>query len=329
VTLGWNVDPVARKAIADLDISARKGTQLAEWLARMSPGKTQFAGFLLPDAALAASMTRALSDANVAAAKSKLAKARQSTLQALQMVAAVSGEDPAEAKWLGQLAGEVFDVLDATAAAKKSDCAMSLLFGPHAATFIGGAGVADGAKLGHVIEHVAKKVRQAQPDIKVNVETYGKVRLHTFLLPVSGARPEQVAQVTALVGDRLELVVGTADDRVMAAVGRNALKTLKQAIDRSKTATGDEAPPMSITLAATPALRLIAAYGGIIDVPPLVQAVAGVLGDTLKKVGGKDHLTITAKSIPRGIRYRLEIDEGLLKAVLTAPSVRGLAAPEN
>ena len=157
VTLGWNVDPVARKATVDLDISARKGTQLADWLARMSPGKTHFAGFLLPDAALVASMTRTLSDADVANAKSELARSRQSTLRALGMVAAMNGEDSDEMKWLGQMAGEVFDVLDATAAAKKSDWGMSLLVGPNAATFIGGSGVANGAKLGDVIEQVAEK----------------------------------------------------------------------------------------------------------------------------------------------------------------------------
>ena len=84
-------------------------------------------------------------------------------------------------------------------------------------------------------------------------------------------------------------------------------------------------PPLRITLAATPILQFITAHGDSFHISPLAKDIAGVLSDTLKKVGGKDHLSITANAIPQGIRYRMEIEEGLLKAVLTAPSVRGLA----
>ena len=125
------------------------------------------------------------------------------------------------------------------------------------------------------------------------------------------------------MGETLELAVGTADDRLLMAAGRDAVKKLKKAIDQSKTATGNDAPPMRISMAAAPFLQLIAEYGDSIQVPPLAKAIAGVLSETLKSVGGKDHLTITAKPIPQGIRYRLEIEEGLLKATLMAPSVRG------
>ena len=62
---------------------------------------------------------------------------------------------------------------------------MSLLVGPNAATFIGGSGVANGDELGDVIEQVAGETRTPQPHVRVNVGTYEKVRLHTFLLPVS------------------------------------------------------------------------------------------------------------------------------------------------
>ena len=83
---------------------------------------------------------------------------------------------------------------------------------------------------------------------------------------------------------------------------------------------------MRIRLAATPILHLIAAYGDSVHVPFWSRAVAGVLSETLKKGGGKDHLTITANSISQGVRYRLEIEEGLLKAMFMAPSVQGFLA---
>ena len=234
VTLGLTVDTAARKSIVDLEISPRKGTQLAGWLAQMSPGKTHFAGFLMPDAALVAGMTRTFSDASVAEAKSELTKTRKSVNQILEMMVAFGGESADDIKWGKQIAGEVFDVLEATIKTKKSDCGMSVLLGPDAATFICGFGIANGAKLGHVFKQVVEKVQHAQLHVKVSVETYEQVRLHTFLLPASDVPRE----LKPLVGETLEYVVGTADDRLLVAVGRDAAKTLKKAIDRSKSRCG-------------------------------------------------------------------------------------------
>ncbi len=77
--------------------------------------------------------------------------------------------------------------------------------------------------------------------MKVSAETYQGIHLHTVSLPTPD--PE----LTPLVGDTLDMVVGIGDDKVLVAVGRDAAKTLKKAIDRSKAAAGKEVPPLQVT----------------------------------------------------------------------------------
>ena len=88
-----------------------------------------------------------------------------------------------------RIIGDVFNVLEATAAAKKSDGGMSLLLGPEAATFISGMTVADGAKLEKVLKELVEKLQKEQPQVKVKTEAYEKVRLDVFSLPLAGTAP--------------------------------------------------------------------------------------------------------------------------------------------
>ena len=77
VTLGWSVDRTARAADLDFELTAQSGTPLAEQLAAMKPGKTDFAGFALPEAAATANWAGTLTDARVAQTKSTLATLRK------------------------------------------------------------------------------------------------------------------------------------------------------------------------------------------------------------------------------------------------------------
>ena len=64
--LGWNVDAQTKTTYLDLELTAQTGTKLADQLAAIKPGKTNFAGLLLPEAAVTASSVGTISDAEVA-----------------------------------------------------------------------------------------------------------------------------------------------------------------------------------------------------------------------------------------------------------------------
>jgi hypothetical protein len=109
----------------------------------------------------------------------------------------------------------------------------------------------------------------------------------------------------------LEIVLGIADDKVMLAAGRDAAAKLKKAIDRSKASAGTEVPPFQVSLAVKAIAKFFAATGD----NEQAKAQAGMLAAALEQAGEKDHVQITATPISRGVRVRLELEEGLLKAI--------------
>ena len=58
LTLGWSLDQKAEKTYLDLVVTALPGTQAAREFASLGQIKTDFGGFLLPDAMLAGNWTR-------------------------------------------------------------------------------------------------------------------------------------------------------------------------------------------------------------------------------------------------------------------------------
>jgi hypothetical protein len=307
VMLGWNVDTSASTTHLDLELTAQSGTKLAKQFAQMKPAKTDFASFFLPEAALSANWAGTLTDADVAQAKENLATLRKSAGKNL----ADQGLSVDELKLATQLIGDVLDVLEKTVDAKKKDGGMSLLLDSAAITAVAGVAVVDGPKLEKALKRLVDGLQKSEPEtakwFKLNADSHQGVRFHAFSIPSSNF-PDQMK---AFVGDTLEVVVGIAADKLYLAAGRDAAKTLKKSIDQSKAAAGKEVPPMRISIAATAIAKFVAAVGE----EEQVTAHAAALAAALEQAGGKDHVLITATPISRGIRLRLQLEEGLLKAI--------------
>jgi hypothetical protein len=314
VLLGWNVDQSTSSTYIDLEAIAQKGTKLADQFAQMKPGKTNFAGFLSPKAAVSGIWTGTLSDADVAQAKIALADARKRTVKELEN----QGLSEDEVKLAAQLLGDMFDVLQKTVESKQVDGGLMLMLDPAALTLVAGGTIADGVKLEKVAKQLVEEIKKSDPEaaksIKLNAETYQGIRFHTFSMPT----PDKA--MVPFVGDTLDVVVGIADDKVLVAVGRDAAKTLKQVIDGSKAAAGKEVPPMRLTVAATP----IAKFAAKAAEEDSVKAMAAMVVGVLEKAGGKDHVTITATPIAKGIRVRLEVEQGLLKLLGSMGGMMGM-----
>ncbi len=316
VLLGWNVDSKTKTTYLDFELTARTGTKLADQFAEIKPGKTNFAGLPVPGAAITGNWTGMLTDADVAQAKSALAALRKSVTKELEK----QGLAEAELKLASQLLGDVIDVLEKTAEAKKSDGGLAVLLDPAAVTLLAGVAIADGAKLDKALKQLVDEVQkndEAAKTLKSSDETYQGIHLHTVSMPT----PDQ--ELAPLVGDTLDVVVGIADDKALVAVGRDAEKTLKKAIGALKSATGKEVPPLRIALAAKPIAKFLAEVGE----DEQVKATASMCVAFLEKAGDKDHVTITANPIPRGVRLRLEVEEGLLKSLGSISSMMGGGMP--
>jgi hypothetical protein len=318
IVLGWAVDATTNATYLDLDVTAKAGTPTAQQLAGVKDGKTNFAGFLIPGAAITAIGTGALSDEDVTQVKATLDQLRKSTAKEIEANADLTKEQQQLAT---RLIGDVLDVLVKTAEGKKSDGGMALVLEPGAPTFVLGTTVADGKKLEKVVKDLVAEAGKEQPDvanlIKLNADSQGGVNFHVATIPV----PDEVS---GFVGDKVEIVIGIGDDSVYVGAGKNAVKTLKQVIEKSKAEAGKTVPALQLTIAATPIAKFVAAIP-LLPIPPEVGKAAELLG----QMPGKDHIILTSRTIPNGMGLRLNVEEGLLKTIgkLAPPIGPGGAAP--
>jgi hypothetical protein len=302
--LGWNIDAKTKSTYLDVELTAQTGTKLAYQFAEIKPGKTNFAGLLLPNAAITANTVGTLSDAQVAQARANLATARKSIGKELEK----QGLGKDDLKLASQLLGDMIDVVEKTFENKKTDAALAVVLDPAAVTLVAGAAIADGAKLEKAFGQLAdeiKKNEDAAKSMKLSAESYEGVQLHIISTPTPDPN------LTPMVGDTLEIVVGIADDKVLAAAGRDALKTLKKGIDQCKSTGGKEVPPLHVVVAVAPIAKFLAEVAN----DPQVKGMAMMLAGMLEKAEGKDHVTVTSTPIAQGVRVRIEFEEGLLKAL--------------
>lgn len=310
VMLGLNIDPSKNAFYLDFELTAQDGTKLAEQLALAKPGKSHFGGFYLPEAAFSANSFGTMCDTDVAQAKTGLA----TMYQAFTTMLADQDMDTQEYQAITKFLEAAIDCLKKTVETRKSDSGMALLLDPEAVTVLAGAAVAGGNDLEKAavkfVGELEKIDAEAAKLFKLNAETYQGVRFHTFKMPLPDPKLE------AMLGDEFEVVLGISDDRLYLAAGRDAVKSLKEAMDRSKSLENKEVLPTRVSMSAA----AIAKFAAKISPDQQTQMVAAIFSATLAEAKGKDHLLLTAAPIKRGIRVRLELEEGLLKAISTIGS---------
>jgi hypothetical protein len=204
---------------------------------------------------------------------------------------------------------QLFDVAIKTIELKKTDYGAALVLEPNTLTLAAGSIVADGSKLEDILKKLYAEAEKNEPDaaklVKLNAETYKDIRFHTFSMPTPDPK------LAALVGDTLDVVLGIGDKQVFIAAGRDAVKTLKEAIDKSLSEAGKEIPASEIVVSALKIAKFVSAVAD----DDQAKAVADKMAGTLEKSAGKDHLNIVTKPITNGVRVRLELEEGILKAL--------------
>ncbi|NQT41168.1 MAG: hypothetical protein HQ581_26990 [Planctomycetes bacterium] len=311
ITVGLAVDRSAGTAFLEFEMTAKEGTDLAAEAAEMKNTKTDFAGFLLPDAAMTAVAAGELSESDVAQLKNMVDTFRANAIKELES----EGLSAAELAMTRQLLDDVFTVLEKTVDGGKLDFGMALKLEKGGSVVLAGGRLADGKRLDKVLKQIVGIVKKENPEaakmIQLNAAKHNGVNLHVAKIPSSMIEDEAARQI---VGDEIEIVVGIAKDRAYFAAGSNAVEALTEVIDASADQAGKNVAPMTMTIAAAPIARFIAD----IAPEPEVKEIAGKIAEILESSQGKDHLTITAKAIERGSSLRIEFEEGVMKAIATA-----------
>jgi len=310
MVLGWKIDAEKNTTYLDLSMTAQAGSKLAAQFAETKPGKTNFAGFFAPEAALAANWAGVSSETDAAQAKESLTFFREKLRNNLQS----QNLDEEEARVLNRFLDEVFDVLIKTIESRKSDVGMALYLEPGALNFIAGGMIVDAPRLEKVLREMVEILRQRNPDeaaaIHLDAESSEGVNYHVLSLPT----PQE--ELKPFFGDTMDVVIGFAPDKLLLGVGPKAVEKLKAALTASKAQADKEIPPMRMMLSARKFAKFFAEIGN----DPQVQARVAKIASMLEAAGEKDHVLITSTMIPRGARVRLELEEGLLRTLASSLS---------
>jgi hypothetical protein len=311
LTVGWGTDKKAGKTFIDFSATAIAGTTLASEINSAVTAKSDFTGFLLPDAAATFHFTAPVPKENVQQMVTMLNKARDKAIEQIGKDKDLPNDEArATAK---EIVGSLTAVLQKTLEGGKLNGGAALRLAPQNINFVAGGLVADGKSVEKDLKRLVELAKQSKNnpyvEVKFDAATHGGVTLHTITVPVP-AREEQARKI---LGEKMLTVIGTGATSVYFAFGNDSMELLKQVIDGSAAATG-ETSPMTLNVSLAP----IMAFAASVDDDPIVAG----LSEALKKGQGKDHIAISSKAIPRGVAYRVEVEEGVLQLIGQAAKLK-------
>jgi hypothetical protein len=307
VTMGLAIDAVAKNTYMDVSLIAKDGTSLARQFSMNTGLKSNFAGFLLPEASVTMNFVGKLGPEDIEQNKTLLATFKD---QALKQIDDDPKIDAPKREPLKQIFSQFVDVLSKTIESGKMDGGAALVLEPNNISFVAGGYVADGAGLEAAFKKLVDVAKDDPefPKVKLDVATHAGVKFHTLSVPI----PEGEEEAREFFGENMELVLGTSGNSMYAAFGKGSQKLIKKVMDSSSTSAGNEALPMQFHVALLPILKF--AQG--VDDNPIVPALVS----TLEKAGN-DKISLTSTATGRGSKGRFELGEGVLQVIGEAVKV--------
>lgn len=311
LTVGWGTDRTEAKTYLDFSATAVAGTPLAAEIESAVTMKSEFEGFLIPGAAATFHFTAPVLKDDIEQTVLMLKAAREKALEEIDKDDDLpSDEARAMAK---EIVGSLMDVVQKTIEAGKLNGGAALLLGPQSINFVAGGFVADGKAVEKDLKRLVELAKQSKDnpgiEVKFDAAAHGGVTLHTIEVPV----PASEKEARKILGEKLVVVLGTGATSVYVAFGDESLDLLKQVIDSSAAADGD-ASPLTLNVALGPILEFAAS----VDDDPIVAGLAA----SLKNGQGKDHIAISSRALPRGVAYRVEVEEGVLQLIGKAAKLK-------
>ncbi|MEQ8789284.1 MAG: hypothetical protein RIC55_23525 [Pirellulaceae bacterium] len=302
IEVGWAIDSMAKSTYIDFSMTAQPGTKLAERMAASKVTKSNYSGFILPNAAAALLFAGKATDEDIAQWSMVLDSMDKQASKSIDEDSDLkSDEDRAAAK---EIVSSLIGVLRKTAEGGKLEGGATVLLSEDGGlTVAAGGRIADPAELERVLRKTVELAKKEPdfPGFKFDADSYKGVSFHTMSVPLDDADDD----VRGVVGENLDIAIGTGDNSVYLAFGKNNIATLKKIIDQSAVGVGVDQPPFQFFVALAPILKFAAKVG---DDP-----ITGMIAAGADKIAGNDRISITSKPIENGASSRIQIDEGVLK----------------
>lgn len=309
-TVGWALDTTARNTSVEFGVTAKENTPTSRAFASIRDLKSQFAGFRTTRATVVGNWTIQLPSIESPQVSASVDAFRLLITDNFER----SGSSSDTVQVAKQLAADVADVVVASAHDGRVDGGSAVVLKPDAVTLLAGGRVADSAKVADAVHKLVGVATQREPAvaqwIKFDAAEHKSVRFHTLSIPI----PQNVKdrqRVVALIGEKLETVVGVGPQSVYVAMGREPLAALKQVIDQSATEADKKQPVAEFSFALGAAAKFIAATSRW----EKLRLWAGMVGTALDSPPDRDHVRVVVAPISNGAKCRVEVEEGVLKLI--------------
>lgn len=313
LTVGWGVDSKAGNVFFDFGMTAASGTKLASQMDAYKTMKSSFSGLELTNAAATLRFTAPIPKEDVEQARESLKAMRDQALAAVDKDEKLKDANSKQAA--KQVVTALMDLLIATIESGKVDGGAALVLEPKSLQVVVGGFVADGKVVQDQLKKLVDLAQKSGNDdvaiekLKFNAAKHKDIDLHTFSVPV----PDDEEQARAVLGEELNVVVGTGKQSAYVSVGKESMDLLKRVVDASA-GTQKEVVPFQLNVALAPIMQFAAS----IEDDPMIKSLA----ETMQKAAGKDRVRITQKTVDRGMAVRLEVQEGVLQLIGAAAKAK-------
>lgn len=310
LTVGLSLDSGQQRTFLDVVSTALPGSDGANQVANMKDVTTDYAGFIQPDAAMMMTMALKMDE-----------KAQQQFIQSLQLnkqqaLASIENEgdlDDEAKKVVKSAMDDLWAAIEATVAEGKFDIGAVMNLSSDDFAFVAGGFNADPGKIESGIKKLMEVAKENEefPEVNWNASSHNGVQFHT----ASKEIPADEEEARQIFGDSLTMALGLGKDSAYFAVGRDAVNAIKEVMDASASAGPKEVPPMEISFAAaqiTEFANVIAASEGGAEAQAMIEGISNMLAND---ASGRDHIRMLLTIIPNGSKFRIEAEEGVLRAI--------------
>lgn len=310
-TLGLQLDSKAGQFYLDGSLTALPDTSMARQFAKLEKTRNEYPGFIRPNAVGGAHCVGELSLLSKEQRKTFLDIMRKSALQSIDRQQ--MPEDKAKAAQ--EALTKALQLVEQWAMSDRSGGAMSVVAEPEKLQGLLALAIDDGKKFEKSLKDLAETIRRQEPAKleqvwKPEVDKQGEVSFHKIVVPVPDDAKNR-EQLVKMIGATIEVVIGIGPKDIYVAAGKEPLEALKQAIVASKQGEKD-ALPMKAWLDAGTLAKFIAA----VEENPAEAEQAARVAKALEQAGNKDRVILSATPIPGGLRFRWEVESGILKALV-------------
>jgi hypothetical protein len=303
LTVGLGIDAKTRTTHLDISLTALPGSEIAKKIAGQADGKSEFTGFLLPDAAMSFNALSQFSQSDAEQSLAVIKGFRAKTLAQADNDPNLADENVRKAA--KEVLNDLFDVVDDTIKAGKMDVGAAIVLAPNSLSAAAGGFVANGPDLEKAIKKLVElgKSDPNFPPVKFDVETHKGVRMHSITIPMTDEGGKH------LFGDSLDVYLGIGEKSAYLAFGKDSLGLLKSILDKGPASDSvTPMPPVQLNVALSPIMQFASSMN------PGDQSVQ-MISTLLASSQGKDHIRLTAHTIENGVLYRLAVEEGVLKII--------------